>query len=61
MEQHPVGLIIIDSIAAVFRMEMDAIGRANDMRQLVLDLQKLSSAHSCAVVCVNQVIKVLYA
>ena len=55
MDQHPVGLIVIDSIAAVFRLEMDAIGRAYDMRQLVLDLQKLSSAHGCAVVCVNQV------
>lgn len=55
MNQQAIGLIIIDSIAGVFRLDSNAILRAEDMRKLVLCLQSLSDEHDCAVVCVNQV------
>lgn len=55
MEQQSIGLIIIDSIAGAFRMDSDAITRADNMRKLVFKLQTLADEHECAVVCVNQV------
>lgn len=55
MNQRSIGLIVIDSIAGVFRLDSNAIIRANEMRNLVLGLQSLSDKHECAVVCVNQV------
>lgn len=55
MAQRSVGLIIIDSVAGVFRLESDAILRADKMRKMVLKLQTLADEHECAVVCVNQV------
>lgn len=55
MTQRSVGLIIIDSVAGVFRLESDAISRADNMRKLILVLQTLADQHECAVVCVNQV------
>lgn len=55
MEQHSIGLIIIDSIAGAFRMDINAIMRADNMRKLVLTLQTLADEYECAVVCVNQV------
>lgn len=57
MNQQSIGVIIIDSIAAVFRVESNVIIRANDMRKLVHGLQLLSDEHECAVVCTNQVRK----
>lgn len=55
MQQHSIGLIIIDSIAGAFRIESDAITRAGNMRKTILKLQTLADEHECAVVCVNQV------
>lgn len=55
MAQRSVGLIIIDSVAGVFRLESDAILRADKMRKMVVKLQTLADEHECAVVCVNQV------
>lgn len=55
MAQRSVGLIIIDSVAGVFRLESDAILRADKMRKMVLKLQTLADEHECAVLCVNQV------
>lgn len=57
MRQQSIGLIIIDSIAGVFRVDTDAIARANNMRKVVLTLQTLADEHESAVVCVNQVWK----
>lgn len=57
MTQHSIGLIIIDSIAGVFRLESDAVTRADNMRRLALTLQALADEHECAVVCINQVRK----
>lgn len=56
MNQHRIGLIIIDSVAAVFRITNNYIERAEHMRALCQSLLKLSEKHRCAVVCVNQVI-----
>lgn len=55
MENRSIGLIIIDSIAGIFRLETDAIKRADDMRKIVLTLQTLADTFECAVLCVNQV------
>lgn len=55
MHTNQIGLIVIDSVAGVFRLENDALSRAQNMRKLVLKLQKLADEHECAVVCVNQV------
>lgn len=56
MQQHRIGIIIIDSVGAVFRVENDFIRRAENMRELCHFLLKLSEKYDCAVVCVNQVI-----
>lgn len=55
MHTNPIGLIVIDSVAGVFRLENDAIARADSMRKLVLKLQSLADEYECAIVCVNQV------
>lgn len=55
LSQKPIGLIIIDSIGAIFRLDTNAIARAYDMRRLVLGLQKICDDYGCGVVCVNQV------
>lgn len=55
MVQRSVGLIVIDSVAGVFRLEIDAISRADNMRKMAFALQSLADQHECAVVCVNQV------
>lgn len=55
MERQSIGLIIIDSIAGIFRLERNAITRANAMRNTVLTLQTLADDYDCAVLCVNQV------
>lgn len=55
MHARSIGLIVIDSVAGVFRLENDAICRADSMRKLVRKLQTLADEHECAVVCVNQV------
>lgn len=55
MHTHAIGLIVIDSVAGVFRLENDAIQRAYSMRKLIIKLQTLADEYECAVVCVNQV------
>lgn len=55
MNRNPIGLIIIDSVGAVFRIASNYIRRAEQMRELSKSLLKLSMEHGCAVVCVNQV------
>lgn len=55
MRTNSIGLIVIDSVAGIFRLESDAVERAARMRKLVLKLQQLADEHECAVVCVNQV------
>lgn len=55
MNRRSIGLIVIDSIAGIFRLDTNAITRADDMRCLTLSLQSLSDMHDCAIICVNQV------
>lgn len=55
MARQSIGLIIIDSIAGVFRLDSNAITRADNMRKLIFSLQTLADEHECAVICVNQV------
>lgn len=56
MCQKQIGLIVVDSVAGVYRSETDAITRANDMRKVAHGLQMISTKYECAIVCVNQVI-----
>lgn len=55
MHTNAIGLIVIDSVAGIYRLESDAITRADSMRKLVRKLQSLADEYECAVVCVNQV------
>ncbi|XP_017117354.1 DNA repair protein XRCC3 [Drosophila elegans] len=55
MQQHGVGLIIIDSVAAIFRLYTDFLERARQMRRLADALLTYADKYNCAVVCVNQV------
>lgn len=58
MHRKLIGLIIIDSVAAIFRLESNTIDRANHMRKLAKELLIISRKYDCVVVCVNQVIEV---
>ncbi|VVC91558.1 unnamed protein product [Leptidea sinapis] len=56
LEKKRVSLIIIDSIAAPFRVEnTDYVQRAEDIRDLAVSLQKAAQRYNLAVVCINQV------
>lgn len=57
LQQESIGLIVIDSVAAVYRVEPNAIDRAIEMRRLAQALQSLAHEHQCVVICVNQVIQ----
>jgi RecA/RadA recombinase len=51
-----VSLVVIDSIADIFRYEDDYIQRAIDMRKTALTLRSLSEKYGFAIVCVNQIV-----
>ncbi|KAH8250364.1 hypothetical protein KR026_011501, partial [Drosophila bipectinata] len=53
-QQHGIGLIVIDSVAAVFRENKDYLQRARELRCLTNALLSYSEKHNCAVVCVNE-------
>ncbi|KAF6206543.1 hypothetical protein GE061_017777 [Apolygus lucorum] len=58
LRNHKIGLIILDSIAALFRSDYtnrQMVQRAKDLRTVGSLLHKLSSTNNMAVVCVNQV------
>lgn len=60
METLSIGLVIIDSVAAIFRTYNNYIKRARDMRKLANHLLHFADKYNCAVVCVNQVLTMLY-
>jgi len=58
LSQHNIKLIIVDSIAALFRAEYvpsQHAARANLLKTIGSKLSYLSWKHSAAVICVNQV------
>jgi len=58
MDQHDIKLIIIDSVAALFRADYipsHQASRAKLLRTIGAKLVNLSWKYSAAVVCVNQV------
>ena len=58
LSQHAVKLIIIDSMAALFRVEFtagQAAQRAQLLRAFGARLRRLSDEYGAAVICVNQV------
>ncbi len=65
LSQHPVKLLVIDSLAALFRVELgeaaQAVQRASLLREFGHWLKMMSEKHSAAVVCVNQVSSNLWA
>lgn len=54
LQQHSIGLIIIDSVAAIFRLYTNFAERARDMRRMVNALLTYADKYHCAVVCTNQ-------
>lgn len=54
LQQHSIGLIIIDSVAAIFRLYTNFTDRARDMRRMVDALLSYADKYHCAVVCSNQ-------
>lgn len=56
VRKHSIGLVVVDSVASVFRSETDMINRANDLREFGLSLLELANEHSFSIVCVNQVL-----
>lgn len=58
MARYPIGLIIIDSVAAVFRTQSNSVNRSYELRQLVSSLLRLSHQYNCGVVCINQVVTI---
>lgn len=55
LESQPIGLVVIDSVAAAFGLHSQYINRARNMRTLVSTLRRLGITHNFAVVCINQV------
>jgi RecA/RadA recombinase len=58
LSQHSVRLVVIDSIAGLFRADYepsDAINRAKDLQMIGGQLHKLAEKFHMAVICVNQV------
>lgn len=53
-----VRLVIIDSIAGVFRYESNYIERARDMRETMQELNRLSKTYNFAIVCSNHITSV---
>ncbi|XP_059476544.1 DNA repair protein XRCC3-like isoform X1 [Neocloeon triangulifer] len=61
MAARPVRLIIVDSIAGVFRTDLDAGAgeRAKSLRAVVRQMEILSGKFDAAILCVNQVADVV--
>ena len=58
LTQQAVRLVVVDSLAALFRVEFtagQAAARAHLLRAFGAQLRRLSDEHSAAIVCVNQV------
>jgi RecA/RadA recombinase len=58
LTQRNVKLVVIDSIAGLFRSEYDpgdAVNRAKDLQMVGGQLHKLAEQFRLAVICVNQV------
>lgn len=56
MTQYKFALIVIDSVAAPFRVEStNYIQRAEEMRELAISLLNLAQEFNVAVLCINQV------
>ncbi|KAH8409822.1 hypothetical protein KR222_009053 [Zaprionus bogoriensis] len=54
LQQHSIGLIVIDSVAAIFRLYTNFAERSRDMRRMVNALLAYADKYQCAVVCSNQ-------
>ncbi|XP_030371534.1 DNA repair protein XRCC3 homolog [Scaptodrosophila lebanonensis] len=54
LQKYDIGLIIIDSVATVFRLYPDISQRARDMRRLANALLSYAEKYNLAVICVNK-------
>nr|CAD7424350.1 unnamed protein product [Timema monikensis] len=62
LAQKSVGLIVVDSIAGVFRADFeprDSVSRAKEMRAVGGQLHRLAEEFRVAIICVNQVTTVI--
>ncbi|XP_028176516.1 DNA repair protein XRCC3 [Ostrinia furnacalis] len=56
LSRNKICLIVIDSVAAPFRVEYsNYIHRANELRELAILLTNLAQEHNLAILCINQV------
>lgn len=56
LQNHPdVRLIVIDSVAGIFRQETDYIQRASNMREVVQVLERLADIYNFAIITTNHV------
>lgn len=58
LQVHQVGLIVIDSIAGVFRSEnmgVNYVNRSQEFHNIASQLNKLADKFEIVIVCVNQV------
>ncbi|XP_055547075.1 DNA repair protein XRCC3 [Wyeomyia smithii] len=59
LENNPIGLLIIDSITAVYVEEQNYVERAHSFRRVVRALHSLQEQFDFAVICTNQVRSVI--
>nr|XP_021186357.2 DNA repair protein XRCC3 [Helicoverpa armigera] len=56
LDQHDLSLIVIDSIAAPFRCEStNYVKRAEELREIAIQLTTLAKEYNLAILCINQV------
>lgn len=56
LDAHGISLVIVDSIAALFRSEYtNYIRRAHDLKEVAMTLIKIAKTYDVAVICINQV------
>ena len=64
LKQQKVKLIVLDSLAALFRVEFSgeqAVQRAQLLRAFGAQLKRISDEFSAPVICINQVVKIIIA
>lgn len=60
VQSHNIGIVIIDSIAAVLRFEQDVNERTQKVRIIASKLTEMSMKFNFPVLCVNQVYNLLF-
>ncbi|KAK9879575.1 hypothetical protein WA026_006640 [Henosepilachna vigintioctopunctata] len=59
LKMKDIGLIVIDSIAGIFRsdnLEVSYVNRSKQLNEIALILRQFGAKYCCVIICVNQVI-----